>query len=104
MIPKSLQVLHAHVFLVPPLGACDMAQAGTDQHQGRITIGEGANHAGAPPDLPVQPLNDVVRADLYPVLGREVVVRQRFLNTVLDLLCSWAFFRRQSCPGWLNML
>ena len=31
---SGLQVLHVHVLLVAPLGACDMAQAGADEHQG----------------------------------------------------------------------
>ena len=64
MIQEVFQVLHAHVLLVSPLGACDMAQAGADQHQRGIAVGEGTNHPGTSPDLLVQALNDVVRADL----------------------------------------
>ena len=59
-----LQVLHIHVLLVAPLGACHMAQPGTDQHQGRVAVRETAHHTGAAADLPVQPLNDIVGAEL----------------------------------------
>ena len=62
MIRKRLQVLHAHVLLVAPLGSCDMSQAGAYQHQSRIAVREGTNHPGAPPDLPVQALDDIVDA------------------------------------------
>ena len=41
-----LQVLHVHVFLVAPLSACDMAQAGADEHQGGVAIGEGTHDPG----------------------------------------------------------
>ena len=50
----SLQVLHVHVLLVAPLGAGHMAQPGTDQLQGRVSVWEAANHTGASSDLPVQ--------------------------------------------------
>ena len=56
----SLQVLHVHVLFVAPLGAGHMAQAGTDQHEGGVTIRESTNHTGAAADLPVEPLNDIV--------------------------------------------
>ena len=32
MVLHSFQMLHTHVFLVAPLCACDVSQAGTDQH------------------------------------------------------------------------
>ena len=80
MIHEVFQMLHTHVFLVAPLGACDMAQVGANQHQRGIAVGKGSNHTGSPPDLSVQTLNDVVGADLYPVFRREVVIGQCLLN------------------------
>ena len=49
----SLQVLHVHVLLITPLGTGHMAQPGTDQHEGRVTVREAAYHTGAAADLPV---------------------------------------------------
>ena len=43
---SGLQVLHVHVLLVSPLGACDMAQAGADEHQGGVAVGEGSHNPG----------------------------------------------------------
>ena len=59
VLQGSLQVLHIHVFLVAPLGAGHMAQAGADQHEGGITIRERPHHTGPAADLPVEPLNDI---------------------------------------------
>ena len=67
-------MLHVHVLLVTPLGTGDMAQSGTDQHQGRVAIREGAHHTGAAANLPVEPLNDIVGADTRPVFRREIEV------------------------------
>ena len=50
---SGLQMLHVHVFLVAPLGACDMAQAGADEHQSGVAVGEGTHNPGTPPDLAV---------------------------------------------------
>ena len=73
---------HIHVLLVAPLSACHMAQPGTDQHEGRVTIRKCPHHTGTAADLPVQPLNHIVGADPGPVLIGEIAVSQRFLNTV----------------------
>ena len=94
VIHGRLQVLHVHVFLVAPLGARHMAEPGTDQHQGGVAIGECPHHAGAPTDLPVQPLDHVVGADACPVFAGEIAVGQRLLNAVLDLLGSLLQFHR----------
>ncbi len=56
-------MLHIHVFLVAPLGVDHMAQSGTDQHEGRVSVREGPHHASPAANLPVQPLNHVVSAD-----------------------------------------
>ena len=39
-------MLHVHVLLVAPAGACDMAQAGADEHQGGVAVREGADNPG----------------------------------------------------------
>ena len=79
---SGLQVVHVQVLLVAPLGACDMAQAGADEHQGGVAIREGTHNSGAPADLAVETFHDVVRADPRPVLGWEIAVGQRLLNAV----------------------
>ena len=66
-------MLHIHVLLVAPLGSSHMAQPGTDQHEGRVTVREGPHHTGASADLPVQPLNHIVGADPGPVLIGEIL-------------------------------
>ena len=71
---SGLQMLHVHVFLAAPLSACDMAQAGSDEHQRGITVGEGSDYARTSSDFAVQAFNDVVCPDPSPVFGREVAV------------------------------
>lgn len=48
---------------VTPLGTGHMAQPGTDQHEGGITVRETAHHTGAAADLPVEPFNDIISTD-----------------------------------------
>ena len=60
-------MLH-HVFLVAPLSSSYMTQAGTDEHQGRVSVWKAADHACPPPDLTVEPFNHIVRSDPRPVL------------------------------------
>ena len=88
VVHGRLQVLHVHVLLAAPLGTCHMTKAGTDQHQGRVAIGERPHHAGSAADLTVQPLDHVVCTDAGPMLTGKIAVGQRFLNAVLDLLGS----------------
>ena len=64
VVQNCLQVLHVHVFLAAPLGARHMAKSGADQHQGRVSVRERLHHARPAADLPVQPLDHVVGADL----------------------------------------
>ena len=80
----DLEVLHIHVFLAAPLRARDMSQPGADQHQGGVPVRERPHHAGAPADLPVQPLDHIVGADACPMFAGEIAVGQRFFNAVLD--------------------
>ena len=53
ILKGGLQELHVHVLLVAPLGTSHMAQPGTDQHEGRVTIRGTAHHTGAAADPPV---------------------------------------------------
>ena len=85
VLNRRLQMLHIHVLLVAPLGTRHMAQAGADQHKGRITVRESAHHTSAATDLPVKSLNDIIGADPSPMLGGKVTVGQCFLNAVLYL-------------------
>jgi hypothetical protein len=88
IVHDRLQVLHVHVFLAAPLGARYMAEPGADQHQGGVPVRECPHHAGSAADFPVQPLDHVVGADARPVFAGKIVVGQRLLNAVLDLLGS----------------
>ena len=72
-------MLHVHVFLVAPLGACDMAQASADEHQGGIAVREGTDHSCPSSDLAVQPFNDIVRADPRPVFRGEITGQSQIL-------------------------
>ena len=76
-------MLHIHVLLIAPLGTGYMAQSGTDQHQGRVAVREGAHHTGTAADLPVEPFDHIVGTDPGPMLSGEIEVGQRFLNAVL---------------------
>ena len=53
ILQGRLQMLHIHVLLVAPLGASHMAQSGTNQHQGGVTIRETSHYPSAAADLPV---------------------------------------------------
>jgi len=93
----SLQMLHIHVLLVAPLSADLMAQPGTDQHEGRVTVRETAHHTGAAADLPVQPLNDNVGSDASPVFAGKVTVCQSLLNAIYTFLAaSFSFMQHSS--------
>ena len=83
IFPNGLKVLHIHVLLAAPLGACDMAQASADEHESRIAIRETTHHPSTAADFPVEPFHDIVRADTSPVFAGEIAVSQGFLNTIL---------------------
>ncbi len=87
-------MLHVHVLLVAPLGTGHMAQPGTDQHEGGITIRKTPYHMGAAADFPVQPFNDIVGADTSPVFAGKVAVSQRFFDALLYLLSGFAQLHR----------
>ena len=65
-----------------------MAQPGTDQHQGGVSVRNRTNHPRPAPDLTVQSLDGIVRSDLYPMLGGKVTVGQRFFDAIRYFLCS----------------
>lgn len=53
-----------------PFAVGEAFQAGGCQHESRLSVGESVDHAGAPPNLPVESLNRVVRVDAPPVFAR----------------------------------
>ena len=99
VVHDRLQVLHVHVFLAAPLGACHVAQPRADQHQGGISVRERPHHAGSAADLTVQPLDHVVGADACPVFAGKIAVGQRLLN----LAASFSFMARSSATTALAL-
>ena len=88
VVQSCRQMLHVHVFLAAPLGACRVAKPGADQHQGRVPVRERPQHAGAAADFTVQPLDRVVGTDARPVFAGKIAVGQRFLCTIFsDIVC-----------------
>ena len=69
-------MLHVHVLLVAPLGAGHMAQPGTDQHKGGVSIRETSHYTSAAADLPVESFNNVIGTDASPVLAGKIAVGQ----------------------------
>ena len=76
VVQSRLQMLHVHVFLVAPLGACHMAQPCADQHQGGVAVRERPYHPRSSADLTVQPLDYIVGADTCPMLAWKAAVGQ----------------------------
>ena len=76
-------MLHIHIFLVAPLCACGMSQAGANQHKGRISVRESADHSRSAADFPVESLDHIVSADSRPVLKRKVRIGKRFYMVIL---------------------
>lgn len=56
------------------------------QHEGRVAVREGPDDPRPPPDLAVDSLDPVVRADLAPALRREFRVGQRLGEPVAHRL------------------
>ena len=65
----------ARLGFVPHFGHGDVPQAGTDEHEGRIAVGEGAHDTGTPPDFLHDAFKAVVRAQTRPMLTRKAYVR-----------------------------
>jgi hypothetical protein len=76
------KVVHVHVALGAPGLAGDVAEAGADQEQGGVAVGEGADHAGAAPDLAHDALQRVVRAQGAVVFRGEGIVAEGLLDAV----------------------
>ena len=74
IVQDRLQVLHIHVLLVAPLGTSYMAKSGTDKHEGRVSVRESPNHPSAAADFSIEPLHDIVGANLRPVFIWEITV------------------------------
>ena len=79
-----LQQRHVQVPPRAPLALGDVLEPGRREHEGRPAVGEGADHAGPPADLPVEALDGVVGAYAPPVLAREARVRQGLGVSVAD--------------------
>ena len=69
-------MLHAQVLLAAPLGANHMAKPGAGQHNGRIAVRESPYHTSAAADLPVEPFNDIVGADVHPAFIGKITAGQ----------------------------
>ena len=67
---------HVHVQFGAPAGASDVPQPSRHQQHGRVSIGEGAHDASSAPDLPVDSLQGIGRADLEPMFPGERHVGQ----------------------------
>src|SRR5262245_27093602 len=70
------EFVHVQVLGGAPLRRGHVPQPRPHQHQRRLPVGEAAHHP-RPPQLAHQPLEQVVRLQLPPVLARERHVRQR---------------------------
>ena len=64
-----------------------MAQPSANQHEGRVSVGKAAHHAGASANLSVEPLNDIVSTDPRPVLKGKIRVVKEIMQE-LDKLSS----------------
>ena len=82
VLQSSLQVPNIHVLLVAPLSAGDMAQPGTDQHEGGVAIRERAHHPSTAADFPVKPFYDIIGTDARPVFTGKIAVGKRLINTI----------------------
>ena len=71
-----VQQRHVQVAAGAPLALGDVLEPGGHEHEGGPPVGEGAHHAGAPANLPVEALYGVVGAYAPPVLTREARVGQ----------------------------
>ena len=70
--------------LVDPACAGDVPQSRRSKVEGRVAVGEGADHAGASTDLAHDALERIVGPDAAPVFFRERVVRQGLGHRRLD--------------------
>ena len=88
-----MEPVQAHIVLRAPARAGDVAQAGRDQQQGCVTIGEVADHACPAADLPHDAFQRIGGPDLQPVRPREAHINQGLGHAVPNDL------RR---PDWFN--
>ena len=78
--------VHREISTCAPLGACNVAEAGRDQHEGGMAIGKGPHDARPAPDFPDNPLQRIVRVHLPPVLARKGKVAEGLVSHRLDEL------------------
>ena len=77
-------MLHVHAPLVAPLGTGHMAQPGAEQHQSRVAIQERL-YTGTAVNHLVQPFNDNVGTDTWPVFTGKIAICTLLLNAVLQI-------------------
>ncbi|KIM00795.1 hypothetical protein LU08_09755, partial [Bifidobacterium adolescentis] len=65
-----------------PFVVGDVSDPRADEHEGAVPVGEASHDTRAPPDLPVQSLDHVVRADAPAVSVREL--RQQVRGRLAD--------------------
>lgn len=63
-----------------PHGAAD-----TGYHEGSIIVRKAAHQTDVAADVPVQPLNRIIGAEVRPVFAGEIAVGQRLINAILHL-------------------
>ena len=84
VVHGRLQVLHVHVFLAAPLGACLRGVASREPASGR-NFRQRHPTTRVRRQITVQPLDHVVGAGAHSMLAGKIAVSQSFLNAVLDL-------------------
>ena len=85
---------HVEVAAGRPFVCGDVPDARADEHERAVPVGEAAHDARAPADLPVQPLDHVVRADAPAVPVRELV--QQVGRRLADAPPAGSSWRRPS--------
>jgi len=73
-------LVHVHIPLRAPLLACHIAQAGSHQHQGGVTIRKAPHNSGSAANFTVQTLKRIVRPYVPPMGYGEIIVRKRFVT------------------------
>ncbi len=82
-----------------PTCAGHMAQVGTDWHEGRVAVQNGAHHTSPATDPPVGPLNSIVCPNAGPMLKGKFAVGQRPFNAIFHLLDG---FLQLHCPQFFH--
>ena len=73
-------LVHVHIPLRTPLLACHIAQAGSHQHQGSVTIRKTAHYSGSTANFTVQTLKRIVCPDVPRVGHGKIILRKSFVT------------------------